>query len=79
MPANGSRVLGSESLIGDDEIFYVFSDERDPNIADHGYDLLRYAIAALEPAPTDKSNRVQGTFGHAQRLLKRHRQAMTIR
>ena len=55
----------------------VLSDERDPNIADHGYDLLRYAVAAREPAPTNKLNRIQGTFLHAQRLMKR--QAMRIR
>jgi hypothetical protein len=64
--------------VGTDAGRPVFSDERDPNIADHGYDLLRYAIAAREPAPTDKSNRVQGTFRHAQWLMKRNRRA-TIR
>jgi hypothetical protein len=58
--------------VGTDAGRPVFSDERDPNIADHGYDLLRYAIAAREATPKDKSNRMQGTFSHAQRLMKRH-------
>ena len=45
--------------VGTDAGRPVFSDERDPNITDHAYDLLRYAVAAREPSPTEKSNRVR--------------------
>jgi hypothetical protein len=51
----------------------IFSDERDPNIADHGYDLLRYAIAARPGVPTDRANRTAGTSAAAQRGVKRLR------
>jgi hypothetical protein len=54
-----------------------FSDERDPNIADHGYDLLRYAIAVRPGVPSDRSIRAGGTFAAAQRAVRRNRQAMT--
>jgi hypothetical protein len=57
----------------------IFSDERDPSITDHGYDLLRYAVAARPAVPTAKSNLVGGTFVRAQRLAKRYRQGMRIR
>jgi hypothetical protein len=57
----------------------MFSDERDPGIVDHGYDVLRYAIAARPSVPTAKSNRVGGTFTRAQRLSKQYRHGMTIR
>jgi hypothetical protein len=55
----------------------IFSDERDPGIVDHGYDVLRYAIAARPSVPTTKSKRVGGTFSHNQRLAKRYRQKRT--
>ena len=57
----------------------IFSDERDPSIVDHGYDLVRYAIAARPSVPTAKSNLVGGTFSRAQRLSKRYKLGMTIR
>ena len=57
----------------------IFSDERDPGIVDHGYDVLRYAIAARPVVPTTKSNRVGDTFSRAQRLSKQYRRAMTVR
>jgi hypothetical protein len=65
--------------VGTDAGCPVFSDERDPNIADHGYDLLRYAIAARPGVPSERSIRTGGTFAAAHRNMKRFRQAMTIR
>jgi hypothetical protein len=58
----------------------IFSDERDPNITDHGYDLCRYMAASRGPAPALTSPRGGvGSFEKAQRLSKRYRQGMTIR
>ena len=57
----------------------IFSDERDPGIVHHGYDVLRYAIAARPSVPTAKSNQVGGTFARAQRLSKQYRRAITVR
>jgi hypothetical protein len=58
----------------------VFSDERDPGIVDHGYDLVRYAIAARPSVPTAKSNQGGvGTFSGARRLAKKHRAWASIR
>jgi hypothetical protein len=65
--------------VGTDAGRPVFSDERDANIADPVYDLLRYAIAARQGVPTERSNRSGGTFAAAQRVAKRHRLAMTVR
>jgi hypothetical protein len=50
----------------------LFSDERDTNIEDHGYDQLRYKIASrITPASKVEARRLQGTFKGACLLLDR--------
>lgn len=44
----------------------IFSDERDPDVIDHAYDPLRYAIASRPPVATEQQPAaVPGTFFHA--------------
>ena len=69
----------SRLKIGTDLGKSMLSDERDPGIVDHAYDLVRYAIAARPSVPTTKSNLVGGTFSKAQQLSQRYRLGMSIR
>jgi hypothetical protein len=57
----------------------VFSDERDPNVVDHAYDLIRYIIASRAPRATVETARNAGTFAGAQKLVKLHRRLTGVR
>lgn len=60
----------------------VFSDERDPGIVDHGYDVVRYAIAHFGQTKkhTPQHKRVTGlTYERASQLLKMADRKMRIR
>lgn len=54
----------------------VFSDERDPTIADHAYDPFRYFVASRPAPPSPEAATSDGTFGAAQRTLALYRRRM---
>jgi hypothetical protein len=55
--------------IGTDLGHPIFSDERDPDITDHGYDPVRYMIASRPPAPPAYDPAIIGTFSGARKLI----------
>lgn len=59
----------------------VFSDERDPNIVDHAYDVVRYGVASRAPiAKAAQPQAASGTFfGEMQRIAKQSRSQQRIR
>lgn len=58
----------------------VFSDERDPNIPDHGYDNVRYFIASRAPIARPRPQQAAvNTFEGQSRLLREHARKMRIR
>lgn len=49
-----------------------FSDERDANVRDHAYDVVRYHVASrMSPFTRRNKRRIQGTFNGAVLLLKK--------
>ena len=54
----------------------VFSDERDPSITDHGYDVLRYMIAGRPARATERAPVSHGTFERARQQAKRQWQTV---
>jgi hypothetical protein len=57
----------------------IFSDERDPGLADHGYDCARYFIASRAPAPPAKMPATSGTFEGARRQMKEWQRSGRVR
>jgi len=63
--------------IGSDLGRPIFSDERDPDVIDHGYDVIRYGVASRPPVATEAGPIAQpGTFfGELQRATKAFKSA----
>ena len=50
----------------------IFTDERDPTVTDHGYDVVRYHLASRAPIATEPARKAgRDSFYGKQRLLKR--------
>jgi hypothetical protein len=57
----------------------VFSDERDPDVTDHGYDVTRYAIASRPSRASADKPALPGTFQAATKLLKEAHRLRSVR